>query len=500
VAIDVRSTAGLPFEASVFTRSARASEQHAASWSVHYSRRLLIADAAVVLAVTGITFAVLVAFDRILWESAPAYAVLSTLIAGAWMLTLSLSRSRDFRLIGVGFDEYRRAIIATCIVYGATAVGAALAQLVVPRSYFVVGLPLGVVALIIERNLNRIWLAKRRENGLYLTKVIVVGEPNDVQYVIDQISRRPGRVEYDIIGAVLPVGTEATSVTGHGRTVPVVGFANAVPSVIERVGATAVIVAGRLDGGSAFVRELGWQLESSATELVLAPGLTNVAGPRIHWRPVDGLPLMHVEMPQYNGLKHLAKRVMDVVLAALALIAIAPMLAAIAILIKRDDHGPVLFTQKRMGRGGVPFTMIKFRTMCLDAEAKKAELEQLNEGAGVMFKLAHDPRVTAIGHHLRRYSLDELPQFWNVLRGDMSLVGPRPWPENDIPTGDRMVIRRLYSKPGITGLWQTAGRSDLDWEESVRLDLFYVENWSITGDVALLCRTAKQLLHPAGAY
>ncbi|GGF13918.1 polyprenyl glycosylphosphotransferase [Subtercola lobariae] len=465
-----------------------------------YSRRLLYFDAAVVVFVTGVTFAVMVAFDRIDEQSAPAYALLSAAIAVCWMLALSLSRSRDFRLVGVGFDEYRRAFIATCVVYGATAVGAALAQLIVPRSYFVVGLPLGILALIIERNLNRMWLAKRRQKGLYLTKVVVVGEPNDVQYVIDQISRRPGRVEYDIVGAVLPVGDASTSVTGHGNTVPVIGFANAVPSVIARVGATAVIVAGRLDGGSAFVRELGWQLETTSTELVLAPGLTNVAGPRIHWRPVDGLPLMHVEMPHYNGLKHVAKRAMDVVLASLALLVIAPVLAVIALLIKHGDHGPVFFTQKRMGRGGVPFTMIKFRTMCLDAEAKKAELEHLNEGAGAMFKLAHDPRITTVGHRLRHYSLDELPQFINVLRGDMSLVGPRPWPEKDIPTGDRMVIRRLYSKPGITGLWQTAGRSDLDWEESVRLDLFYVENWSITGDVALLCRTAKQLLHPSGAY
>ena len=256
MAIDVRSTSGIPFDIPLFTRSARSTERPS-PWSVVYSRRLLFSDTVVVIGVTGVTFAVMLAFDRITEDAAPAYAVLSAVIAVMWMLTLSLSRSRDYRLIGVGFDEYRRAFIATCIVYGATAVGAALAQLVVPRSYFIVGLPLGILALIIERNQNRVWLAKRRAKGQYLTKVVVVGEPNDVRYVIDQISRRPGRVEYDIVGAVLPVGDPATSVTGHGHTVSVIGFADSVPSVIDRVGATAVIVAGRLDGGSAFVRELG---------------------------------------------------------------------------------------------------------------------------------------------------------------------------------------------------------------------------------------------------
>ncbi|PPF85680.1 polyprenyl glycosylphosphotransferase [Subtercola sp. Z020] len=470
------------------------------NWTARYAHRLLVSDSLVVATVTSICFVMLTVLDHIPTTSISTFAVLSLLIGLIWVALLTIVRSRDSRVLGAGLDEYRRVVVATCVVYGATAITALASQTVVPRSYFVVGLPLGIVFLSLERALNRQWLARRRAQGAYLTKVIVVGELNDTRYVIDQIGRKARRVEYDVIGAVLPEGSIATSVVGRTSTVPVVGFTDNVPEITARLGAQAVIVAGQLNGGSDFVRNLGWALEETSTELVLAPGLTNIAGPRIHWRPVDGLPLMHVELPQYYGTKHVIKRIMDIVLSAAALLVLAPALAIIAILVKRDSEGPVIFRQRRMGHEGTTFTMLKFRTMSTDAEARRAELLAQNEGAGVMFKMANDPRVTRVGRVLRKYSLDELPQFWNVLIGEMSLVGPRPWLENDIPNDGSSVSRRLYSKPGITGLWQTEGRSDLDWEESVRLDLYYVENWSVTGDVALLFRTTRQLLVPSGAY
>ncbi|RFA21198.1 sugar transferase [Subtercola boreus] len=471
------------------------------SWTERYARRLLVCDSIVVAAVTSVCFFMLLVLDHIPTASLSAFAALSIVIAVAWVTLLTVVRSRDSRVLGAGLDEYRRVVMATCVVYGATAITALASQTVVPRSYFVVGLPLGILCLALERNVNRRWLARRRAQGAYLTKVIVVGELGDVRYVADQITRRRRkRVEYDVVGAVLPEGSLETAVVGRNATVPVVGFTANVPEITARIGAQAVIVAGQLDGGSDFVRQLGWALEETSTQLVLAPGLTNIAGPRIHWRPVEGLPLMHVELPQYYGAKHVIKRVMDIVLSIAALIVLAPALAVIAILIKRDSEGPVIFRQRRMGHEGTIFTMLKFRTMSTDAEARREQLLAHNEGAGVMFKMVDDPRVTSIGKVLRKYSLDELPQFWNVLCGSMSLVGPRPWLENDIPNDGSNVSRRLYSKPGITGLWQTEGRSDLDWDESVRLDLYYVENWSVTGDVALLFRTGRQLLAPSGAY
>ncbi len=264
--------------------------------------------------------------------------------------------------------------------------------------------------------------------------------------------------------------------------------------------ADAVIVAGPLPGGNKFIRELGWRLEECSAEMVLAATLTNVAGPRIHWRPVEGLPLMHVDIPQYSGGKHVLKRVMDVALAGAAITALSPLLLLLAIIVRLDSPGPILFRQDRIGKGGQTFGMYKFRSMVVDAEARQAVLHDTNEGAGVLFKMRNDPRVTRCGRWMRKYSLDELPQLWNVVLGDMSMVGPRPPLAREVSGYERHTHRRLLIKPGLTGLWQINGRSDLSWDEAVRLDLYYVENWSIPGDLLILWRTFRAVIQPSGAY
>jgi exopolysaccharide biosynthesis polyprenyl glycosylphosphotransferase len=264
--------------------------------------------------------------------------------------------------------------------------------------------------------------------------------------------------------------------------------------------ADTIIVASRPESDPNYIKRLSWQLEGAAAELVLFSGLVDVAGPRMSLHPVEGLPLIHVKIPTFEGGAHVLKRGLDVAVSGLALLAFAPIAAVIALAIKIDDGGPVFFRQKRIGRDGREFAMVKFRSMRTTAEAEKDALFHANEGAGPLFKLKSDPRVTRIGAFLRKYSLDEVPQFWNVLVGDMSVVGPRPPLPSEVQTYDGTVFRRLYIKPGITGLWQVSGRSDLNWDEGVRLDLRYVENWSVLDDVIIMWRTVKVMVRPHGAY
>jgi exopolysaccharide biosynthesis polyprenyl glycosylphosphotransferase len=326
-----------------------------------------------------------------------------------------------------------------------------------------------------------------------------VGDPEDVRYVVQQVAKKSGPV-YKILGVCLPGARRGGSLRADGLQFPVLSSTDDIARTARLVDADTVIVAGPLPGGNKFIRELGWKLEECAAEMVLAATLTNVAGPRIHWRPVEGLPLMHVDIPQYSGAKHVLKRVMDVAMALGALLALSPLLLVLAVIVRLDSPGPVLFRQDRVGKDGNTFGMFKFRSMVVDAEAHLAALNQQNEGAGVLFKLRDDPRVTRCGRWMRKYSLDELPQLWNVVLADMSMVGPRPPLAREVNGYERHTHRRLLIKPGITGLWQINGRSDLSWDEAVRLDLYYVENWSIAGDLLILWRTLRAVIRPSGAY
>ena len=281
---------------------------------------------------------------------------------------------------------------------------------------------------------------------------------------------------------------------------PVVGSLTSVPSAVARLGVdTVAVTASRgLTGG--VLKRLGWDLEGAGVDLVVAPALTDIAGPRVHIRPVSGLPLLYVEQPEFTGPTWAMKEAFDRVLAAAALLLLSPLMLLIALAIRFDGPGPVIFRQVRVGRAGEVFTVYKFRTMVVDAEHRLDDLYPHSEGNGVLFKIKDDPRVTGVGRLLRRLSLDELPQLWNVLAGSMSLVGPRPALPNEAERYGRSTARRLLVKPGITGLWQVSGRSDLSWEDSVRLDLYYVENWSFAGDVQILWKTLSAVVRGKGAY
>jgi exopolysaccharide biosynthesis polyprenyl glycosylphosphotransferase len=282
---------------------------------------------------------------------------------------------------------------------------------------------------------------------------------------------------------------------------PVVGDLDHVASISTDLDCHAVAVTGSDATRQSFLRQLAWSLEGVDAELLVHPGLVDVARPRMHIQPYAALSLLHVEQPHFTGWRRRMKRIMDVALTSLGLLLIAPMLLLIAVAIKIDDRkGPVIFRQKRVGIDGKPFTMYKFRSMCTDAEQRLADLAAQNEGAGPLFKIENDPRITRIGRLLRRYSLDEFPQLFNVLAGSMSLVGPRPSLPSEVDAYAGPTRRRLKVMPGLTGLWQVSGRSLLSWEESVRLDLWYVENWSIGLDLKIISKTAYAVLAKRGAF
>ena len=281
---------------------------------------------------------------------------------------------------------------------------------------------------------------------------------------------------------------------------PVVGSLTSVPEAVAKLGVDTVAVTASRGLTSGVLKRLGWDLEGAGVDLVVAPALTDVAGPRVHVRPVSGLQLLYVEQPEFTGPTWAMKEAFDRALAALALLVLSPLLVLIAASIRLTTAGPVIFRQVRVGRDGEVFTVYKFRTMVVDAEPHLETLWEISEGNGVLFKLKDDPRVTGVGRFLRRLSLDELPQLWNVLIGSMSLVGPRPALPNEAERYGRSTARRLLVKPGITGLWQVSGRSDLSWEDSVRLDLYYVENWSFAGDIQILWKTLSAVVRGQGAY
>lgn len=478
----------------VVTPRASATLERRRQWERRYRMRLRTTDAAVILFALGLTAAVQLTTGvsglEVLRDGIP--------LAALWYLMLSAMHTRDAALFRASATEYRGVVHATGLAFGIIAIVAVLLAWKSMQLTLLLGLPVGVLALLVTRWLWRHWLQTQRSQGRFASRTLVVGNRDDVEYVVRTL-HPIGASGYKVVGATLLDGNARDIVIDDTRF-PVLGNVNSVSSIAAEVGADTIIVASRPEGEPEFVKQLSWQLEGTAAELVLSSRLTDVAGPRISFAPVEGLPLIQVQIPTYEGGQHLLKRALDVAVATLALIPIGLLAPVLALLIKLDSPGPVFFFQERVGRDGRRFKMVKFRSMKTDAEQQLAALKEQNEGAGLLFKMKDDPRVTRIGKVLRKLSLDELPQFWNVLIGDMSVVGPRPPLPSEVTAYDGTVFRRLYIKPGITGLWQVSGRSDLSWDESVRLDLRYVENWSVMNDLQIMWRTAKVMVQPSGAY
>ena len=423
------------------------------------------------------------------------YGLVSLLLALGWILSLHLQRSYDGRLVGHGVQEYKAVFQASTWLFAALAIVALAVKFDIARGYVLLAFPAGTALLLLGRWSARQWLVHERRQKRLSDKVLLVGDTEHVASLVVALGRTPD-AGYNVIGAC--VDGAGPSVAG----VPVLGSESDVLVRALQYDVDVVAVSSSAGLGEDGLRRLGWALEGTDIGLVVAPGIMDVAGPRVLTRPVQGLPLMHVEAPTFAGLQLLAKAVFDRVGALLLIILFSPVLLSIAMLVRREDSGPVLFRQERVGRDGGTFSMLKFRTMVTDAESILPSLMSANEGAGPLFKLHDDPRITRIGSVLRKFSLDELPQLFNVLKGEMSLVGPRPPLPREVAEYEAHVRRRLLVKPGMTGLWQISGRSDLSWEESVRLDLYYVENWTPVLDLMILWRTVQVVLRPSrnGAY
>jgi exopolysaccharide biosynthesis polyprenyl glycosylphosphotransferase len=469
-------------------------------WAQAHRTRLLVNDVTVIAVSLGLAYVVRLLLDPPTTDATwiATYAVASIVILVTWIVALGAHRTRDIRVIGIGPGEYKRVTNASVVAFAVLGILLFAIQAEVSRAFFFTAMGVGTLGLVSTRWAWRKWLIRQPARDRFLTRAIVVGGADEAEYVVRQINEK-SRASYNVVAATVS-DTTATHIEVGDHRVPIVGEPSGVATISRNLQADAVIVVGAASRNPSYIRSLSWDLEGTGTELVLAAQLTDVAGPRIHFRPVDGLPLMHVEIPQFEGAKHVMKRSFDVVASGLGLLVLAPLFGIIALLVNADSPGGVFFRQERVGKGERSFTMFKFRTMVPTAEDDLAALLAENDGNGVLFKLKNDPRVTRIGRVLRKYSLDELPQLWNVFIGDMSLVGPRPPLRREVHDYESHVRRRLYIKPGLTGMWQVGGRSDLSWEESVRLDLYYVENWSLVGDLMILWRTVKVVAQPSGAY
>jgi exopolysaccharide biosynthesis polyprenyl glycosylphosphotransferase len=476
------------------------------NWRDVYAGRLVITDLLVLIwVVFGVQIAWFgvssadVRFGGNLTEIAISYTAISVTIIAAWMLMLGIYGSRGYRVLGTGPQEYRQVADGTVRLFGLVAIVSFLFQIEFARGYILIAFPLGLGVLILSRWIWRIWLGAQRLDGKYSSRVLLVGSMDSVVHLARELARQSA-AGYLVVGACIPGGNITPRLPGS--MIPVFDDIDELQEAMSAVGADTVVVTSSDELPPQRMRELSWSLEPGRQHLVVAPSLTDIGGPRIHTRPVAGLPLIHVETPRYEGKRLFAKRAFDLVAAALLIVALSPFLALIATAIRLSTPGAVFFRQERVGINGTYFKMLKFRSMVSDAESQLVELrgQARAEGNSVMFKMKNDPRVTPIGSFLRRFSLDELPQLFNVFGGTMSLVGPRPSLESEVSEYESHVHRRFLVKPGITGLWQVSGRSNLSWEDTVRLDLYYVENWSITGDISILWRTAKAVVARDGAY
>jgi exopolysaccharide biosynthesis polyprenyl glycosylphosphotransferase len=464
------------------------------AWRARYVRSLVAAD--LLCAAVGAVVGHAVRFDPTvagLVTAAPTWSVL--VLPFAWMVAMLLSRSYEERFLWAGAEEFRRVFVAALVLLAGVATVSWAFRLEVARGFVVVAIPLATVLTLVVRYSVRSWLHGQRDRGRYLQTTLLVGHRAGVAALHEQIDRERYQ-GYDVVGCCLPGSGPVSAFDG----LPVLGGLDEVVAVVERyeVDTVAVLPSPELDGGA--LRRLGWDLEKTRAELLLAPAVTEIVGPRVNIRPVCGLPLMHVERPELRGVRRLTKVAVDRTVALVVLLLGSPALLAVAAAVALTSPGPVFYRQQRVGQDGRTFSMLKFRSMVVDAEARLDVLQAASEGNGVLFKMRGDPRVTRVGRVLRRYSLDELPQLLNVLGGQMSLVGPRPPLPSEVEKYGFDMHRRFLVKPGITGLWQISGRSDLSWDDSVRIDVRYVENWSLMFDLMILWKTVGAVVRGSGAY
>jgi len=458
-------------------------------------------DAAVIALVMSLAYAFRFDFGTRVGVSgpfAPSYTLASVAIGLGWWYALGATGSRDIGILGHGPQELQRLMSATWRCFAVVAIIGFSTQWAVSRAFLLAALVFGVPLLLGGRAILRLAIHRERDNDRLQANVVVVGSPASVTELVSRF-RGGRRAGFRVVAVAEMPGISRKAPVGIGDLIHLGELVDPVKQAAE-VGADYIVVAGSDTLSFAESRKLGWALEGTNIGLLVAPSLADVAGPRVKMAPVAGLPLLHVTSPAFTGVRYVVKAALDRVGGVLLLVLSALPMLVIALLVRVDSPGPAVFVQERVGLGMKPFRMYKFRSMYVDSEERLEELLDLNDGDGALFKMKRDPRVTPVGAFLRRFSLDELPQLFNVIKGDMSLVGPRPPLAREVELWEADVERRQLVKPGLTGLWQVSGRSDLSWEESVRLDLYYADNWTFGGDVVIMLRTIYSIVRSRGAY
>jgi exopolysaccharide biosynthesis polyprenyl glycosylphosphotransferase len=475
-----------------------------AGWRNAYARRLLVGDLVVLL--VALTAAQLVRFGGT--SNPPVdglyvpYPVLGIALAVAWWISLQVHRVRSLRIIGNGSEEYRRVVVATFRAFAVLAFISVAFKIDASRLYIAIALPLGLAGLLVARKIARVGLHKARAKGRSLDRVLVVGGERSANTVARWFARHPSS-GYVVSGVWVPDST--TSLASHLdpalRRVPLMTAEVDLAAALASSGAEAVVVTDTEHLGHESLRDLTWQLDGTGVDLLLSPNVLDVSSARLSLHDVSGMPLLHLREPQYAGAARIGKKLFDVFGALMIVLALSPVLLVTALAVKLTSVGPVFYRQERVGRDGSRFDMFKFRSMKVGADAHlEALLAAEGKTLAELPKLIRDPRVTRVGGFIRRFSIDELPQLLNVLKGDMSLVGPRPQRDFEVEGYDDVATRRLSVLPGMTGLWQVSGRSDLSYDDAIRLDVHYVENWSMTTDLMILWRTARAVVRTDGAY
>ncbi|MEO8329296.1 MAG: sugar transferase, partial [Candidatus Nanopelagicales bacterium] len=433
-------------------------------WPLRLARVLFCVDAASIL--VALALAYVLRFGLIGVEIRGInYVLLSAILLASWQGMLVAFRTYEPRLMGIGTEEYRRVLGATFSLIGFIAVVSYLGKLEIARGFVGLFFPIGLLLLLSARWVARTRIKAARRRGELCHRVLVVGDANSALALSDQLGRESS-AGFVIVGLCLAAGERVSAVSPH-MALPVHAGIDQVMAAARATHADTVAVSSSHHVSPEDLRQIAWSLEGSGIDLVVAPAVTEVAGPRISVRPVAGLPLLYVDEPRFTGSTRVMKRALDLLGSGLGLMLLSPILIGAAVAIRLTSPGAAVFRQTRIGREGREFRVVKLRTMYQDAEQRRAELTSENESDGLLFKMADDPRITTVGRFLRRTSIDELPQLLNVLLGDMSLVGPRPLPVNDSDFAGH-VRRRLLVPPGITGLWQVSGRSNLSWDDSVR--------------------------------
>ncbi len=416
------------------------------------------------------------------------------LLAG-WLVAVLAFGGYSSEIFGAGTEEYRHLASASLLWAGVVGIGCYLVSFQLSRGFYVLVFAIGLPLLILGRVALRRSIHRARTRGHLRERVVIVGDSAHVDELAAVLRREPW-MGYTVYGALTSPADRSETAAG----IPVLADTHRAAEVVAETGVEVIAFVEGAFASSAELRRAMWELEGLPVRSIVVPSLTDVSRERLKVRPIAGLPLVHLESPRALQASRWAKRVFDVVGALGLLVVTLPLTAATAIAVKLHDGGPVFFRQTRIGRDGRPFDCWKFRSMVVDAEQMKASLESDRAGDSVLFKIAHDPRITRPGRWIRRFSLDEFPQLWNVVRGQMSLVGPRPPLPDEVARYETDVTRRLRVRPGMTGLWQVSGRSDLSWEDTVRLDLYYVDNWSMLQDLVILLRTLNAVLGSRGAY